>query len=360
MMARNNGERNPLRHTRSEAEIRPDNPINQNRLAQLRTIAGTGPVLILTHDNPDPDALASGKAFATLLESAWNIPSRLLYSGLVQRPENRAMLNLLTPEWAQSDVLPELDQFSALAMIDTQPGAGNNRLPPTHIPQIVIDHHHPVRETMRLVPFDDIQPEIGATATLMDQYLEAARVVPDADLATAMFYALKTDTRGLSRGASLTDEVVYLKLLGQIDHNKLIQIEQAGLPQTYFRAFSDGLQAARVYTQSVVADLRAMHRPDLAAEMADLLIRLDGARAVLCLGVHEQILHLSIRTKPMGQDAGLLVQQVIVSPGKAGGHGTMAGGQLPLVGQEINHVVDVIVGRFLNVMGETGKGESLC
>ncbi|MGD2048399.1 MAG: DHH family phosphoesterase [Chloroflexota bacterium] len=336
-----------------------DSSIDQNRLAQLRTIAGSGPVLILTHDNPDPDGLASGKAFATLLQSAWNIPSQLLYSGLVQRPENRAMLNLLTPEWAHSDELPELDQFSALALIDTQPGAGNNRLPINHIPEIVIDHHHPIRKTIRLVPFTDVQPKIGATATLLDQYLEAAGIVPDADLATAMFYALKTDTRGLSRGASLTDEVVYIKLLAQIDHKKLIQIEQAGLPQTYFRAFNQGLQAARVYSQSVVADLGTMHRPDLAAEMADLLIRLEGARAVLCLGHHEKILHLSIRTKPMGQDAGLLVQQVIVSPGKAGGHGTMAGGQVPLGGQEINHLVDVILGRFLKVMGETEKGESL-
>jgi nanoRNase/pAp phosphatase (c-di-AMP/oligoRNAs hydrolase) len=316
-------------------------------------------VLILTHDNPDPDALASGKAFATLLNSAWNIPSQLLYSGLVQRPENRAMLNLLTPEWVHSDVLPELDKFSALALIDTQTGAGNNRLPTTHIPQIVIDHHHPIRETMKLVPYADVRPEIGATVTLLDQYLETAGIVPDSDLATAMFYALKTDTRGLSRGASSIDEVVYLKLLAQIDHSKLIQIEQAGLPQTYFRAFSDGLQAARVYSHSVVADLGAMHRPDLAAEMADLLIRLDGARAALCLGVHENILHLSIRTEPMGQDAGLLVQEVIVTPGKAGGHGTMAGGQVPLRGQKVNHLVNQIVDRFLKVMKETGKGDSL-
>ena len=83
-----------------------NNSLDQNRLAQLRTTAGSGPVLILTHDNPDPDALASGKAFATLLKSAWNIPSRLLYSGLVQRAENRAMLNLLTPEWEHSNVPP--------------------------------------------------------------------------------------------------------------------------------------------------------------------------------------------------------------------------------------------------------------
>jgi len=337
-----------------------NNSLDQIRLAQLKATAGTGPVLILTHDNPDPDALASGKAFATLLKSAWNIPSRLLYSGFVQRAENRALLNLLTPEWEHSDVLTRLDQYSALALIDTQAGAGNNRLPTTHFPQIVIDHHHPLREKMGMVPYADVRPEIGATVTLLDQYLETAGIVPDSDLATAMFYALKTDTRGLSRGASSTDKIVYFKLLRKIDHSKLSQIEQAGLSQTYFRAFSRGLLAARVYARSVVVDLGMMHRPDLAAEMADVLIRLDKAQAVLCLGLHEKILHLSIRTEPMGQDAGLLVQKVIVPPGKAGGHGTMAGGQVPLARQEVNHLVNEIVRRFLKVMKEKSGGQPLC
>lgn len=339
----------------------PENSsLEKNRLAQLREVVGTGPVLILTHDNPDPDALASGMAFATLLKSAWDIPCRLLYSGLIQRPENRAMLELLTPDWEHSDVLPPLDQFSAIALIDTQPAAGNNRLPTDRIPQIVIDHHHPLRQSLDLVPFSDVQPEIGAAVTLLDQYLYAAGVVPDSDLATAMFYALKTDTRGLSRGAAALDKFVYLKLLAQVDHSKLILIEQAGLPQAYFRAFSHGLLATRVYNHLVVTDLGPMHIPDLPAEMADLLIRLEGARAVLCLGVYEKTLHLSIRTKPMGQDAGLLVQRVIVPPGKAGGHGTMAGGQVPLDGQEVDFLVHEVVKRFLQVLGETGRGKKLC
>ena len=331
-----------------------------SRLSELRAAAGSGPVLILTHDNPDPDALASGKVFATLLKSAWNITSRLLYGGTVQRAENHVMLNLLTPEWEHIDVLTGLDQYSALILVDTQPGAGNNPLPSTHTPDIVIDHHHPIRKKMGVVPYSDVQPDIGATVTLANQYLEAAGVVPDSDLATAMFYGLKTDTRGLSRGASSADKATYLKLLHLIDYMKLNQIEQAGLSQTYFRAFSLGLRAALFYTRSVVADLGTMLRPDLAAEMADLLIRLDEAQAVLCRGIYDQSLHLSIRTKLLGQDAGLLIQQVIISPGRAGGHGTMAGGQIPLARQEKNLLVDETFRRFLEVMGEKGEGKPLC
>ena len=335
-------------------------PPDKNLLNQLRSAVGTGPVLILTHDNPDPDALASGKALATLLKDAWNIPSRLLYSGLVLRAENRALLDLLTPEWEPGDILADLDQYTSVALVDTQLGAGNNRLPASYVPQIVIDHHLPVRETLGKVPYVDVRPETGATVTLLYQYLEAAGVVPDSDLATAMFYGLKTDTRGLSRGTSPFDTTVYLRLLSQIDRSKLIQIEQAGLSQEYFQAFSRGLLTAQVYEQSIVAILGTMHRPDLAAEMADLLIRFDRAQAVLCMGIHDQTLHLSIRTEPLGQDAGLLIQQVIVSPGKAGGHGTMAGGQVPLDGQKEEHYINEIVRHFLKVMGETGEGESLC
>ena len=73
--------------------IRSKNPITPERLEALRAAAEPGPVLILTHANPDPDGLASGAALANLLVRAWSIPSQLGYSGLVTRAENKAMLD---------------------------------------------------------------------------------------------------------------------------------------------------------------------------------------------------------------------------------------------------------------------------
>ena len=102
----------------------PENPIDLARLERLRNLVGSGPVMILTHDSPDPDALAAGKALATLLNVSWSVPSRLFYSGLVARAENRAMLRLLTPEWESVEVAPDAQGFSAIALVDTQPGGG--------------------------------------------------------------------------------------------------------------------------------------------------------------------------------------------------------------------------------------------
>ena len=339
--------------------IEVTNPIDQTQLERLRTVAGNGPVLIMTHDNPDPDSLASGKALATLLKEAWNVPSRLVYSGLVARAENHAMLTHLTPEWEHVEMLPDLKQFSAVAQVDTQPGAGNNRLDAVQPNHIVIDHHYPVRGTIDTVSYADVRTKIGATVTMLYQYLEAAGVQPDPILATAMFYGLKTDTRSLSRGDSPADEMAFVKLLHQLDQQELSRVELASLSREYFRAFSRGLLATRLYGRAIIARLGVMAQPDFAAEIADILIRLEGARAALCMGQHRDTLQISLRTRPSGEDAGLIIQQVVVPPGRAGGHGTMAGGQIPLVGQDVEVLLTEIERRFLIIMEETGAGVDL-
>lgn len=339
--------------------IEVTNPIDQSRLDRLREVAGNGPVLILTHDNPDPDSLASGKALAVLLKEAWDIPSLLLYSGLVARAENHAMLTHLTPEWENRDELPDLKEFSAVAQVDTQPGAGNNRLNTVHPRHIVIDHHYPVRDMIDAVSYADVRTETGATVTMLYQYLEAAGIQPDPILATAMFYGLKTDTRSLSRGDSPADQVAFVNLLHLLDQQELSRVELASLSREYFRAFSRGLHATRLYGRAIVCRLGRMEQPDFAAEMADILIRLQDATAALCMGRHRDTLQISLRTEPTGKDAGRIIQQVVAPPGKAGGHDTMAGGQVTLKGQDVEGLLADIERRFLKVMGETGEGVDL-
>jgi nanoRNase/pAp phosphatase (c-di-AMP/oligoRNAs hydrolase) len=328
-------------------------------LAQLREAAGPGPVLILTHDNPDPDALASGKALGLLLETSWGVPSRLAYSGLIARAENRVVLERLTPEWEHREDLGDLARYSAVALVDTQPGAGNNSLPASFVPHIVIDHHQPVREIIAAVRYADVRPDIGSTVTMLYQYLAAAGIEPDARLATAMFYGIKTDTRGLARGASPADEAVYLQLLARIQRSELIEVEQAGLERDYYRSFSQGLQSARIYGPALVSRLGDMHQPDMAAELADLLIRLQQAEAVLCMGQFNGTLHLSLRTKPLTEIAGQLIQRIIIPPGRAGGHRSMAGGQVLLAGRDPGPLMDEIEARFLAALNAHDPAQAL-
>jgi nanoRNase/pAp phosphatase (c-di-AMP/oligoRNAs hydrolase) len=313
----------------------------------------------LTHDNPDPDGLASGKALATLLREAWDIPSQLIYNGLVARAENHVLLDRLTPEWECRDVLPDLRQYSAVAQIDTQPGAGNNPLRVVHPNHIVIDHHYPVRDATATASYADVRTDIGSTVTILFQYLEAAGIEPDPLLATAMYYGLKTDTRSLTRGESVADDMAFMYLIRYLDQRELSRVEVAALSLEYFRAFSHGLHAARLFGQTIVAWLGSIEQPDFAAEMADILIRLQGAQAALCMGRFRDTLHISLRTGRRQQDAGMIIQQVVTSPGSAGGHGTMAGGQFPLLGMDLEALLTEIEQRFLCVLGETAEGMAL-
>lgn len=340
-------------------ESRPLSLVTKEQLECLRATAGPGPVLILTHENPDPDALSSGKALATLLRKAWGVESRLVYSGLVGRAENKVMLNLLTPEWEQADILEDFADYSAVALVDTQPGSGNNRLPDAITPHIVLDHHPSFSSDMHDVPCVDIRPEIGATVSLVYLYLQAAGLEPDADLANAIFYGIQTDTRGLSRGDYPLDQPIYFQLLHLIDREKLRLIEQAKLPREYFLALNNGLKAVRLFGRVLTAYLGEMHRPDFMADMADLLVRLENINAVLCLGYHGEKMYLSMRTDSNEVEAGRLIQSVLIHPGKGGGHGSTSGGQVPLKGWEPDDLAHILEERFISLMGERNFTENL-
>jgi hypothetical protein len=68
-----------------------------SRLLRFLAERGTSlsPLLILTHDYPDPDALAAAFGLQHLLHAGFGIESRLGYRGEIGRMENRAMVRLL-------------------------------------------------------------------------------------------------------------------------------------------------------------------------------------------------------------------------------------------------------------------------
>jgi nanoRNase/pAp phosphatase (c-di-AMP/oligoRNAs hydrolase) len=113
---------------------------NEERIAKLGEIVSQKRVLILTHNNPDPDALAAGWAMAYLIQKKYKAHAELAYGGLIARAENRAMVRLLNIGIHHLDSL-HLQDFDVFALVDTQPGSGNNSLPPQVRASIVIDHH---------------------------------------------------------------------------------------------------------------------------------------------------------------------------------------------------------------------------
>src|SRR5436305_1692651 len=53
------------------------------------------PLTILTHDYPDPDAIASALALGFIAQAEFGIRCRLVYGGVIGRTENREMVKRL-------------------------------------------------------------------------------------------------------------------------------------------------------------------------------------------------------------------------------------------------------------------------
>jgi nanoRNase/pAp phosphatase (c-di-AMP/oligoRNAs hydrolase) len=309
----------------------------QQRLESLlQALADAGEVLILPHTDPDPDAIASALALAHLLAEKLDIQTRLAYTGIIGRAENRALVQYLGSPLRYPGT-SDLRESVPIALVDTQPGTGNNALPEGRTATIVIDHHAQ-REATAAAAFADVRPELGATSTMLTQYLRAAGIEPEPQLATALFYGIKTDTMGLGRGATQEDVDSYFYLQPLIDVEGLVEIEHAQVPAVYFTSLVEALQAARVYDGAIVSYAGSMSYPDMAAEIADLLLRVQGIRWVICTGHYRGSLFLSVRTRSPAGGAARLVQEMVRGLGTAGGHGTMAGGRVSLEGEDPEQV----------------------
>jgi len=99
------------------------------------------------------------------------------------------------------------------------------------------------------------------------------------------------------------------------------------VPREYFRVFREAIERAALYDKVVVSMLGEVQYPDMVAEVADFLLRLDEVEWAAAIGTFGTCLHCSIRTTDRELNAGELLQRVLGSR-SAGGHDMIAGGRL--------------------------------
>ena len=199
-------------------------------------------LLVLTHNNPDPDSLGGAMGLQEFAAKVLGMDSRFAITGKVLRAENKAMVRELGIKMDRLDATRIAD-FDCFAMVDTQPGFGHTFLPPGVRFDIVLDHH--VCADAKVgpddVPFFDVRPDAGATSSIMAGHLMDEGVVPSAAVATALAYGIRTDTADLSRNVSELDLRAFEYLSPHIDRAKLAAITNPRLPVGYFRALMGAL-----------------------------------------------------------------------------------------------------------------------
>jgi len=329
------------------------------KLADLRALlAGKATMVIVLQDDPDPDALGSAAALRKLANTLAGVSCSLACGGTVGRAENRALaryLDLNLRPLAQLDLAP----FDLVAMVDTQPGHGNQSLPANLVPHVVLDHHPCHRET-RAAAFRDVRRRYGATSTILHEYLREAGIVPEAPLATALLYGIRSDTQDLGREATRADVDAYETLYPLANKRMLGTIQRGEVPSAYFRLLAAAIERARLCGRSMYCELGDVDNADMIAEVADLLLRHEDADWSLCWGYHEGRALLSVRTIAGAPDAASVVRRLVSRRGTGGGHQTMAGGQVTLRDDSAaarRRLDRLIRQRFLRV---TGAETALC
>lgn len=327
-------------------------PARAKLVKLIKLARGRRSALVLTHDNPDPDSIASAVALAFLLERRAAVEARVAYGGIIGRAENIALVRVLhLVLYPISQIV--FEEHDLVALVDTQPAIGNHALTPRNPVDLVIDHH-PLRDDSLSVPFADVGGDYGATSTMLTEYLRAARIEPTPELATALFYGIKADTRDLGRQTTQSDVDSYLWLFPRCDKRLLAQIEHPELPARYFRLYHTAIERARLFGSAVVTDLREVYSPDMVAEVAERMMFLEGMKWSLAFGAYENQLYFSLRTKDRRMNAGRLIREICEdSGGSAGGHGSMAGARVPLGSSPArrSRLKGQLVRRFLETFG---------
>ena len=308
--------------------------------AVLKVCKRPGRILILTQNNPDPDAIASAAALREIIWGKLRKRSVIGYGGVCGRAENRAMLDVLRIE-AHAISSTGMNQYKTICLVDTQPFSGNNALLRSQHAHVVIDHHIIPKKAQWTADFYDVRTHYGATSTILYEYLLLAEIPAKDPLATALFYGIQSDTQDLGRETCPADIEASQRLFAEVDPHKLARIRRAPVAPEYFLILRDSLERCVVAGNTVITSVESSDNPDVFAEIADRMLRLENIRMSVCYGHTNGTVYISARATDSRSNAALCMRKTVAHVGTGGGHRTMAGGQVPIKGDRNDCMRDV-------------------
>src|SRR5262245_32762939 len=280
-------------------------------------------VLIMLHNDPDPDALASGLALRNLLRRTKTTAIIGAMQG-VTRPENLRMANMLDIHVEQ--ITPaSFAGFDRIATVDVQPHYFGGLLERA---DLVIDHH-PEQPGYSAV-FKDIRADYGSTSTILTEHLRAVDVNISERTATAMLYAIKSDTLFFARHTNRVDLEAFTFLYPLADAALIRKMEGAEITlerlEYVTRAGKGGILREQVFT----AFIGEAPREDFIPYTADFFLQLEDVKWTIIAGFVGKTLIVSVRNLGYSRNAGEFVKRWFADIGSAGGHRAMAKAVVPL------------------------------
>ena len=272
----------------------------------------------------DPDSIASALAIRRLL---WRRVMGVTIAPVneIKRLDNLTLIRLLRVKLVPFEKIEPAD-FSRLVLVDGQPDHHEHLAGLSF--DVVIDHH-PISEKTE-AGLVDIHPNYGATATIMTGYLRAAGISPSRTLATALFYAIKTDTDSFSRPTVEEDMRAFRYLYRFADHNIIRKIESSEIPLSLLKFFHQALERIKIRDEKAFVYVDEINSPDTLVMIADFLMHIQAIDTTFVAGVYDEELIVVCRNARTRRNAGRLAERAFGKIGRAGGHQAAARAEIPL------------------------------
>jgi nanoRNase/pAp phosphatase (c-di-AMP/oligoRNAs hydrolase) len=242
----------------------------------------------------------------------------------VTRPENLRMINLL--DIHVETIRPEqIVEYERVAMVDVQPhyfGGVIDRV------DLVIDHH-PEQPGYSAV-YKDIRADYGSTSTILTEHLRAVDANISERTATAMLYAIKSDTLFFNRQANRVDIEAFSYLYPLADAALIRKMEGAEITMERLEYVLKAKQHGRLVEQVFCAFLGNSPREDFIPYVADFYLQLENVKWTIVSGIVNDSLIMSVRNLGYSRNAGEFVRKYFADIGSAGGHRAMAKAVVPL------------------------------
>lgn len=281
-------------------------------------------IAIQTHDNPDPDALASAFALYDYF-TAKGKRVRILYSGRnkIQKSNLVLMVNCceIPIEYVNEGyTVPE----EVLITVDCQYGEGNvSKLKARYV--VIVDHHQGTGEGDEKY----IYPYLGSCSTLIwnEFRKEKYEYKRNSILSTALYYGLMTDTGNLAESnhpldRDMVDDLVISKPLVKLWTNSNISLQEleiAGQALIHYD-YDDDNKSLLIYSKPC--------DPNILGFINDLALQVDKIMVSVVYNELDLGFKVSVRSCTKEVRANEFASFITESIGSGGGHADKAGGYI--------------------------------
>lgn len=323
---------------------------------RLNSLLKYNKILIQCHDNPDPDAIASGYGLYEYFK-ANEKDVHFLYAGRdkIQKANIKLMVKALDIPIQYIDDMEEealkVTEDTLLITVDCQYGENNvSALEAQNV--VIIDHHQVSSKLVMNLETMEIHSELGSCSTLVWRMLgeENFPTLDNHRLCTSLYYGLITDTGEFSElshplDKDMKDDLPFDRMLvNQLNNSKisLEELEIAGVALIKYIYNSDH-RYALIHAKPC--------DPNVLGYIIDLVLQVDVIDTCVVFNDKPNGFKFSVRSCIKDVHANELAAYIAEDLGGGGGHIDKAGGFISLAKYEENQkdiAIDTYMAMRLN------------